>query len=73
MVLDSVPFSFSIRLASVAAPKEQIILEKWLAENLEKHKEAFCEVALLILYFQLSSLNFLFSFSNPYSPFSLLI
>jgi CCR4-NOT transcription complex subunit 1 HEAT repeat len=50
MVLDSVPFSFSIRLASVAALKEQIILEKWLAENFEKHKEAFCEVALHFVF-----------------------
>lgn len=60
MVLDSVPFSFSIQLAAGAAAKEQIILEKWLTENLEKHKEAFCEVILIVSYFQLSSVNFFF-------------
>ncbi|KAJ4795845.1 transcription regulator [Rhynchospora pubera] len=48
-VLDGVPFSFSIRLVSVAGPKEQNILEKWLTENLEKHKEAFCEECIKFL------------------------
>lgn len=50
VVLDAVPFFFSIRLAAVAAPKEQTIIEKWFTENLEKHKEAFCEVILVVLY-----------------------
>lgn len=50
VVLDAVPFFFSIRLAAVAVPKEQTIIEKWLTENLEQHKEAFCEVILVALY-----------------------
>jgi len=49
VVLDAVPFFFSIRLAAVAAPKEQTIIEKWFTENLEQHKEAFCEECIKFL------------------------
>ncbi|KMZ57698.1 hypothetical protein ZOSMA_82G00100 [Zostera marina] len=42
-VLESTPFSFSIKLAALASQNELIDLVQWLNENFNKHKDTFSE------------------------------
>ncbi|XP_058085160.1 uncharacterized protein LOC131232729 isoform X2 [Magnolia sinica] len=48
-VLDTTPFTFSIKLAAVASRKEHINLEQWLNENLSTYKDTFFEDCLKFL------------------------
>ncbi|KAF9613130.1 hypothetical protein IFM89_005609 [Coptis chinensis] len=48
-VLDTTPFSFSIKLAALASGKEQWNLEKWLSDNLSTYKDTFFEECLKFL------------------------
>lgn len=43
-VLETTPFSFSIKLAVFAYRKEYISIEQWLSENLSTYKSPFFQV-----------------------------
>ncbi|GMH00621.1 hypothetical protein Nepgr_002460 [Nepenthes gracilis] len=48
-VLEMIPFSFAIRLATIASQKELLDLEKWLSDNLSTFKDIFFEECLKYL------------------------
>ncbi|CAA7410810.1 unnamed protein product [Spirodela intermedia] len=45
-VLETTPFSFSIKLATFASRKEYISLEQWLSENLSMYQDSFFQVCV---------------------------
>ncbi|KAK8969351.1 hypothetical protein KSP40_PGU002018 [Platanthera guangdongensis] len=55
-VLEGTPFSFGVKLASIAFRKEQTGLEKWLNDNLSTYKDVFFQVCLKFLA-ELSSMG----------------
>ncbi|CAL4923781.1 unnamed protein product [Urochloa decumbens] len=57
-VLDSTPFAFSIRLATVAFRKDHSNLEKWLTEKLSTQRAAFLEECVKFLKEIMISTNY---------------